>query len=100
MASDLDLRERHELSDLLDQLGPDEPTLCEGWTTADLAAHLVVRERDLAPAPASCSAGGSRRTPTSSMARQLEQHGYAGTVERVRTGPPWVRCASHRCGTR
>ena len=26
-------------------LGPDAPTLCEGWTTRDLAAHLVVRER-------------------------------------------------------
>lgn len=24
--------------------GPDAPTLCEGWTTRDLAAHLVVRE--------------------------------------------------------
>ena len=26
-------------------VGPDAPTLCEGWTTRDLAAHLVVRER-------------------------------------------------------
>jgi uncharacterized protein (TIGR03085 family) len=25
--------------------GPTAPTLCEGWDTADLAAHLVVRER-------------------------------------------------------
>ncbi len=25
-------------------VGPDAPTLCEGWTTRDLAAHLVVRE--------------------------------------------------------
>lgn len=24
--------------------GPDAPTLCEGWTTRDLAAHLVIRE--------------------------------------------------------
>ena len=24
---------------------PDAPTLCEGWKTRDLAAHLVVRER-------------------------------------------------------
>ena len=24
--------------------GPDEPTLCEGWNTRDLAAHLVLRE--------------------------------------------------------
>lgn len=37
-------RERSELADLLEQVGPDEPTLCEGWRTRDLAAHLVVRE--------------------------------------------------------
>jgi uncharacterized protein (TIGR03085 family) len=37
--------ERHQLADLLLRLGPDEPTLCAGWTTRDLAAHLVVRER-------------------------------------------------------
>jgi uncharacterized protein (TIGR03085 family) len=37
--------ERRDLTDLLLHLGPDAPTLCEGWTTRDLAAHLVVRER-------------------------------------------------------
>lgn len=37
--------ERSALCDLLDELGPDAPTLCEGWQTRDLAAHLVVRER-------------------------------------------------------
>ena len=37
-------RERKALAMLLDDLGPDAPTLCEGWTTRDLAAHLVVRE--------------------------------------------------------
>ena len=38
-------QERHALCDLFAELGPGAPTLCEGWTTADLAAHLVVRER-------------------------------------------------------
>jgi uncharacterized protein (TIGR03085 family) len=37
--------ERAALADLLTELGPDRPTLCEGWTTRDLAAHLVVRDR-------------------------------------------------------
>jgi uncharacterized protein (TIGR03085 family) len=37
--------ERRSLADLLLALGPDQPTLCEGWTTRDLAAHVVVRER-------------------------------------------------------
>ncbi|MFC3740296.1 TIGR03085 family metal-binding protein [Paractinoplanes deccanensis] len=38
-------RERAHLADLLLSLGPDRPTLCTGWTTRDLAAHLVVRDR-------------------------------------------------------
>jgi uncharacterized protein (TIGR03085 family) len=37
--------ERHALADLLFDLGPQAPTLCAGWTTRDLAAHLVTRER-------------------------------------------------------
>lgn len=43
--------ERTALIDLMDELGPDAPTLCEGWRTRDLAAHVVVRERrpDVAP---------------------------------------------------
>ena len=38
-------QERQTLCDLLVELGPEAPTLCAGWATADLAAHLVVRER-------------------------------------------------------
>ena len=44
MTEPIDVRERREVCDLLLELGPDAPTLCEGWTTADLAAHLVLRE--------------------------------------------------------
>lgn len=39
--------ERTALCDLFDRLGPDAPTLCAGWSTYDLAAHLVLRERRL-----------------------------------------------------
>jgi len=35
--------ERTALADLMAELGPDAPTLCTGWTTRDLAAHLIVR---------------------------------------------------------
>src|SRR5918999_1072913 len=38
-------RERAALSDELERVGPDRPTLCAGWTTGDLLAHLLVRER-------------------------------------------------------
>lgn len=36
--------ERATLARLLQELGPDAPTCCEGWKTRDLAAHLWVRE--------------------------------------------------------
>ena len=36
--------ERAALCDLFLEVGADAPTLCEGWTTRDLAAHLIVRE--------------------------------------------------------
>jgi len=44
-------RERAALVATMREIGPDAPTLCEGWTTRDLAAHLVVRERRLDAAP-------------------------------------------------
>jgi uncharacterized protein (TIGR03085 family) len=37
--------ERLALVELLREVGPDAPTLCAGWTTRDLAAHLLARER-------------------------------------------------------
>ncbi len=37
-------RERAALVDTMRGVGPDAPTLCEGWKTRDLAAHLVIRE--------------------------------------------------------
>jgi uncharacterized protein (TIGR03085 family) len=38
-------QERRTLCDLFVADGAEAPTLCAGWSTADLAAHLVVRER-------------------------------------------------------
>lgn len=36
--------ERARLADLLLELGPEAPTLCEGWDTRDMAVHLYLRE--------------------------------------------------------
>jgi uncharacterized protein (TIGR03085 family) len=44
-APSLAQQERMTLCNIFVELGPAAPTLCEGWLTADLAAHLVVRER-------------------------------------------------------
>ncbi|MBM6591228.1 TIGR03085 family metal-binding protein [Brevibacterium sp. RIT 803] len=42
--------ERLRLVDTAHRAGEDAPTLCEGWTTRDLATHLVIRERHPAAA--------------------------------------------------
>lgn len=77
--------ERTALADLLDRLGPQAPTLCGDWSTRDLAAHLVVRERRPDAALGVVLAPLARWTGQvqASYARQP----YAALVERVRTGP-------------
>jgi uncharacterized protein (TIGR03085 family) len=81
--------ERIALCDLFDETGPDAPTLCEGWRTADLAAHLVLRERR--PDAASGLMGG----PLAGYARRVNETlasriPFPRLVELIRTGPPPV----------
>ncbi|MDP9845059.1 TIGR03085 family metal-binding protein [Streptosporangium lutulentum] len=78
--------ERAALGDLLARLGPDAPTLCEGWTTFDLAAHLVLRERRVD------AAGGILLKPLAGYTAKVQEslkatHGYAGLVDLLRSGP-------------
>jgi uncharacterized protein (TIGR03085 family) len=87
-APPLDARERAALCDLFEQLGPDAPTLCEGWATADLAAHLVVRERDPRSSPG-IMFGGRYEAYTNKLMERAKAHGYEWLVERVRNGPPF-----------
>jgi uncharacterized protein (TIGR03085 family) len=44
-------QERAALVATMRAVGPDHPTLCGDWSTRDLAAHLVVRERRIDAAP-------------------------------------------------
>lgn len=53
-------RERMALAADLLVAGPDAPTLCEGWTAADLARHLYVRERAPWLLNQDAQAGGER----------------------------------------
>ncbi|MGP7960854.1 TIGR03085 family metal-binding protein [Sanguibacter sp. A247] len=57
--------EREALASLLHEVGPDAPTLCEGWRTRHLAVHLA--QRELAPWMALQSVPGpiGRRTTAS-----------------------------------
>ncbi|MEU9140251.1 TIGR03085 family metal-binding protein [Streptomyces sp. NPDC048404] len=79
-------RERLLLADLLEAVGPEAPTLCEGWTSRDLAAHVVVRERR------PDAAGG---LVVKQLAPRLErvmaefaEKPYEELIRLIRTGPP------------
>ena len=87
MPEPLDARERRELCDLFGDLGPDAPTLCEGWATIDLAAHLVVRERSPQASPGLFLGGPFARLLDRATERALAR-GYDELVERIRNGPP------------
>jgi uncharacterized protein (TIGR03085 family) len=80
--------ERQALCDLLDALGPDGPTLCEGWKTSDIAAHLFVRERRPQATPGILLGGVLGSITTRSMSAALRRYGYEGVVGKVRSGPP------------
>ena len=79
--------ERLALCALLAELGPDKPTLCEGWLTADLAAHLVLRERrpdSSAGIIVGPLAGYTRKVQAQLAARRP----YPALVDLIRSGPP------------
>jgi uncharacterized protein (TIGR03085 family) len=88
-------RERAALADLLEKLGPDEPTCCAGWTTAHLAAHLVVRDRRPDALVGYAVEGAGQGGPLVAWTHRAEDKLRTGTpysdvVARVRSGPwPW-----------
>ena len=79
--------ERGQLAELLRQLGPDAPTLCGDWTTADLAAHLVVRDRRRDSGPGLLVPALAGWTETVRRGA-LASRGYQELVDKV-AQPPW-----------
>lgn len=78
--------ERLALCDLFDEVGPDAPTLCGDWTTRDLAAHLVVRERRpdaaIGIVASALASYGEKVRADQALAP------FPDTVRTVRNGPP------------
>lgn len=72
---------------LLDQTGPAAPTLCDGWKTIDLAAHLVLREHR--PDAGLGILGGPLARYTARVQQSLAARTpYAKLVQTIRSGPP------------
>ena len=82
-------RERHDLCGLLDEAGPDAPTLCEGWTAAHLAAHLVLRERRPDVGLGLVLPGPFARHTARATDRLARRGDFTALVDRVRRGPPF-----------
>jgi uncharacterized protein (TIGR03085 family) len=92
-----DTVERRQLGELFDELGPDAPTLLEPWTARDLAAHLVLRERDYLAAPGLVVPGAWGRF-AERRRKALARKDFPWLVATIRSGPPrgffrlgWVR---------
>jgi uncharacterized protein (TIGR03085 family) len=85
--SGLAARERAALCTLFERLGPDAPTLCEGWVTLDLAAHLVARDTIPIAVPGLVI---SQLHPITARVEQitLDRYDYPEMVARLRNGPP------------
>ena len=81
------LAERAALCDTLDKYGPDAPTLCEGWLTLDLAAHMVVREARSDAALGLVLPGPFQRH-LQAVTDRYAAKGYDTLVGMLRTGPP------------
>jgi uncharacterized protein (TIGR03085 family) len=78
--------ERGALCDLMLEVGPDAPTLCSGWTTRDLAAHLFVRENR--PDAAAGIMVGPLAGHTARVQAGAAAGDFTALVESVRHGAP------------
>jgi uncharacterized protein (TIGR03085 family) len=79
-------RERAALVQTLRSVGPDAPTLCEGWTTRDLAAHLVVRERRPDAAPGILIPAFADHT--AKVQDNMARSDWNVLMDKVASGPP------------
>ena len=97
MGEFFDALERARLSDLFDELGPQAPTLLEPWTARDIAAHLVLRERDYLAGPGLVLPGAWGRF-AERRRTALALRDFTWLSATFRSGPPpgffgigWVR---------
>jgi len=79
--------ERLALCDLLEEVGPEAPTVLDGWRTGELAAHLLARDTRPDAVPGMVAAIAN---PWTERVERTIQHRvpYADIVGRLRRGPP------------
>ena len=80
--------ERFDFADTLAHTKPDAPTLCDPWTAAQLAAHVILRERTLLQAVNLLPVEAARRWSSDRIIGYAEKVPYNELVRRVHDGPP------------
>jgi uncharacterized protein (TIGR03085 family) len=98
---ELRARERAELVATLRQVGPGAPTLCAGWSAADIAAHLAISEQGFG-VPMFVFNGIRRVLPGRTtrwmieraqpagdrLIERMKERGWPAVVNRLESGPP------------
>ncbi|MDT4921129.1 MAG: hypothetical protein QOI15_2031 [Pseudonocardiales bacterium] len=81
--------ERRALAETLRQAGPDAPTLSGKWTAAQLAAHLVLRERAATELLGRLPNERLQRIAERAIDRLVAREPYEQIVQAVEDGPSW-----------
>lgn len=84
--------ERRALTRALSEAGPGAPTLCEGWRTEHLAAHVALRESSPSVAAGIVVPALQDRTERIILElgdRSSDPAGWSELLDRVRRAPSW-----------
>ena len=80
--------DRFDFAETLARTKPDASTLCDPWTVAQLAAHVILRERSLLQAVNLLPVDAARRWSNDRIIGYAESVPYDELVRRVHDGPP------------
>jgi uncharacterized protein (TIGR03085 family) len=83
------LAERHALAETLRRASPDAPTLSGQWTAAQLAAHLVLRERSATELLGRLPSERMQQLAQREIDRLVAGEPYLQIVAAVENGPTW-----------
>jgi uncharacterized protein (TIGR03085 family) len=81
--------ERTALAQTLRAAGPESATLCGEWNTAELAAHLVLRERSLVELGGRVPVAPLQRAAERAVERFAAATPYPEIVDGFERGPSW-----------
>jgi len=89
---------RREFADVCAEVGPDAPTLCDGWTTRDLVIHMVLIEGRWDSWFGVMLGKRSRivRDYYDRLVDRERSREWTALVDRIRTGPRFTPLRSQR----